>query len=114
MMWQRTKFNDTWITAEYITSDEYFKATITCILKEYSYEIRFNDPLLDDNVIVNSIHNSVRFKKLSDARIEAEKILSILNYVMEDQKNRLWIFKGVMLGFKDISEMEHLKETFKP
>ena len=111
MKWYREIVDDIWIKSIYRFNDKVFKAEITNLLGEFSYEIRFANKELDNKEIINSMHKRLGFKKLKDAKEEVSKVISLLHYAVDEKPEKIWVFKGVMCGFVELSEMQHLKNA---
>ena len=108
MIWKKKIIDDIWVKEIHTLLDYPFKCEITNLCGQFIYEIFI--PEIDNKSIVNSQHIGKYFKKIASAKDEVEKIISHLKYCLENQKEMLWILKGVKLGFTELSEMEHLKD----
>lgn len=101
---------DFWTKSVHLFNDGIFKAKIINFCGEFTYELRFSDIEIDNKEIINTMHNGVSFKSLNEAICEAEKSLTLLHYALDESPQKLWVFKGVTLGFTELKDMIHLKE----
>lgn len=93
---------------KYASSDDLFTAELFQIwhpMDKWEFVVKLNLDIKKE--LFNSIVNRATCKTLKEAKKMAENIIGLLH--LANDNNEFWIAKGVMLGFTDISQMQHLK-----
>ena len=90
----------------YKYSDNLFSADVFNSWSRWCYFIK----LVSDKKEICHSTFAMKLKTEQQAKGMVEKLINLLHLA---NKGETWILKGVMIGFTDVSEMEHLKPKSK-
>lgn len=100
----------TWF--RYVYEDKQVKAEIfkLCHKDFYYYTITLNIEGLPKKEITSSGFKT-KYKNVAQVKVIVENLIALI--YKSHNENKAWIFKGVMLGFRDEEQMKHLNIKYE-